>query len=693
MISPKLISRLILLIALFLAIFFRFWQLETLPPGLYHDEAYNGLDALSLVQGKSFPIFYEGWELYAQDAHAERPPTITRFPIFFEGNYGREPLHIYLMALSINLLGATPTAVRAVPAAAGVLAVLTTYFAASMLLLGNDERKAQTMFAPAFAALTMAILYPAIHFSRFGIRAMLFVPIETMAVGLFWLGIQRLAQKNRGFFDFPSSSQPKQGHAYFYLPFIFAGILLGLGIYTYAAARLFPLLFILFIPIWLWHSKQFKANWPYAAVMAGASLVTALPLLLFFYRYPYFFIFRIAFVANKGTGTVDGRPLVTWILNIGRVVRGLFWQGETHLRHNLPGRPYLDVIQLGLFGLGSGTFFYRWNRLRPIFLAIWLVVMLLPTVMSGDAPHFGRMTGVAPVAAILIGIGAAAILKWTSRRWRSSRGQTFVGFSLVILLFALSAWLAYRDYFIHYANHPQLAHDFYQSDWELGQLAASQPDQTSIYLSPTQEEMATIYFALQDPSRIRSYAGGQGLVPLGRPNEPVLYLLRPLADNASVAQIEQLMGAPTTIEESEAVWIVNGRYNLDSFPDYVPSMHRWGDKIELKAWQINQTEAQLEVNLLWQANSMMDRSYTGFVHLINEAGLVISQKDRPPAGYPTTDWQPGEWIHDQYLVDIPPDLAAGTYRIQTGFYFLPTLEGLGEPVILEEIIFEGEGDD
>ena len=38
------------------------------------------------------------------------------FPIFFEGNYGREPLHVYLMASPIALLGATPVAIRIVPA-------------------------------------------------------------------------------------------------------------------------------------------------------------------------------------------------------------------------------------------------------------------------------------------------------------------------------------------------------------------------------------------------------------------------------------------------------------------------------------------------------------------------------------------------------------------------------------------------
>ncbi|MEM7334635.1 MAG: hypothetical protein AAF490_21345 [Chloroflexota bacterium] len=744
MIQHKTISRLILVVAVLLAAFFRFWQLNTLPPGLYHDEAYNGLDALSLTEGATFPIFYEGWELYSQDAHAERAPTETRFPVFFEGNYGREPLHVYLMALSISLFGVTPFAVRAVPAISGVIAVITTYFAASVLLregnrarsdggkdtLSPHRRVALSLYrlyyAPAFAALALAILFPAIHFSRFGIRAMVFVPIETLTVALFWLGIDTLQARSEG--TLPSQSPnstisqsfPRRIARSPAFYFITAGFFLGLGIYTYAAARLFPLLFILFIPLWLWHSKRWQSYWKYAAMMAGMSILTALPLLLFFYRYPYFFIFRIAFVSNKGTGTVDGRPLLTWFFNIGRVIRGLFWQGENHLRHNLPGRPYLDVIQSGLFGLGVGAYFYRWYRIRPIFLGLWLGVMLLPSILSGDAPHFGRLTGAAPVVAILVGIGAAwvvGIRDWRlgARGWglgtggrgletgdRSTSTQSANKtqnsslnyqhpitnvqlLTIILLLFLASSFITYRDYFNRYANHPELETDFYLADWELGQYGAQQDDETVLYLTPTQEEMATIYFGLADPERIQSYAGGEGLVPLGRPDETAVYFIRPIGDNKALTQLNDLSQTPVEWVELENVWAVNGQFSPDSFRGYQASDHLWDDKIRLTQFNVNQSDTQISVSLLWETVSEMERPYTAFVHLLDADGNVAAQLDRPPAGYPTTDWLVNEGIHDVYTVNLPPDLLAGTYQLQTGFYYLPTLELLGTPVQLMEI--------
>src|SRR5690606_36021024 len=72
---------------LLLAAALRFWQLGEWPPGLYRDEAFNGLDALS-----------------------------GRYPVFYPANNGREAGYIYLTAVSVALFGPTTLALR-LPAA------------------------------------------------------------------------------------------------------------------------------------------------------------------------------------------------------------------------------------------------------------------------------------------------------------------------------------------------------------------------------------------------------------------------------------------------------------------------------------------------------------------------------------------------------------------------------------------------
>ena len=45
------------------------------------------------------------------------------------------------------------------------------------------------------------------------------------------------------------------------------------------------------------------------------------------------------------------------------------------------------------------------SRLASLFVLIWLPVMLLPTILAEDSPHFLRAVGVLPVALVVPAIG------------------------------------------------------------------------------------------------------------------------------------------------------------------------------------------------------------------------------------------------------------------------------------------------
>ena len=201
------------------------------------------------------------------------------------------------------------------------------------------------------AAFSLAVLYPALHFSRFGIRAMTLLPPMTLAVWAFWRGWR---QGSAGWLGL-------------------GGLFVGLSLYTFAAGRLFPLVFILFGGyLLLTDAASVRARWRGLAAATAVALLTAAPLLLYFIRYPYFFVFRMAYVANRGQGAVEGAPALTWLLNVGRVIGGFFWRGETHLRHNLPGRPFLDPAQAVLLIAGVARGLRRWRRPEYAFTLLWL---------------------------------------------------------------------------------------------------------------------------------------------------------------------------------------------------------------------------------------------------------------------------------------------------------------------------------
>jgi tetratricopeptide (TPR) repeat protein len=86
----------------------------------------------------------------------------------------------------------------------------------------------------------------------------------------------------------------------------------------------------------------------------------------------------------------------------------------------------------------------------------------------------------------------------------------------------------------------------------------------------------------------------------------------------------------------------------------------------------------IQLTLFWQALAGMDEDYTVFTHLIDERGTLWGQKDNQPADgfYPTTKWQVGEIVRDQYNLMISPETPPGRYWLEVGMYLAETGERL-----------------
>ena len=102
-----------ILLALALAVaLLHFQRLGELPAGIHLDEGAHGVDALRVLQGE----------------HA----------VYFPGNYGREGLIVYAVALTTSLLGRTMLAVRA-PSALAIAGTVFVIFWLGWLFFGRDE--------------------------------------------------------------------------------------------------------------------------------------------------------------------------------------------------------------------------------------------------------------------------------------------------------------------------------------------------------------------------------------------------------------------------------------------------------------------------------------------------------------------------------------------------------------------------
>jgi mannosyltransferase len=125
-----------------------------------------------------------------------------------------------------------------------------------------------------------------------------------------------------------------------------------------------------------------------------------------------------------------------------------------------------------------------------------------------------------------------------------------------------------------------------------------------------------------------------------------------------------------------------------------------GDEIGLLGYSISSSEVTagdiLQLTLFWQASKPIDERYKVFTHILDARSHIVGQRDAEPVSgtRPTTTWQEGEVVTDNYGVLVLPGSPPGEHQLEVGMYSLETGERLpvsrdGEPlgdhILLEPI--------
>ncbi|MFN2108293.1 MAG: ArnT family glycosyltransferase, partial [Anaerolineae bacterium] len=428
-------ERALLLLLLLVGAGLRLWDTGLVPPGLYHDEAQHGLDALAVLE-------------------------TGHVPLYFSANNGREPLFIYLVTLGVAALGRSPLAVRLPSFFVGFLTLAATYDLAKVLWGRRAGR---------WALAVLAVTFWHVHLSRVGFRAVM-LPLFT---ALF------LAQLARGLRNHESRiSESPDRRSKIQNPkskignWIAAGALYGASWYTYMAARFTPVaLGVMIVYGLLFHRERTLQAWRGLLLFCVIALLVLAPLGVYTLRHPDIVLARTGQVTilspeiNGGDfwGTLFGHTLRT---------AGMFVvRGDRIWRHNLAWRPVWGPA-LGLaFLIGVGVALAGFRRNAGAALALlWTAVMALPTLLAEDAPHFLRAVGVLPTAVLFPTLGLLWIeskvqnritnseLRITRHASRITPRLRSTVYSLLLLLVAfLSTTYAY---FVRYAHAPLAYHWF-----------------------------------------------------------------------------------------------------------------------------------------------------------------------------------------------------------------------------------------
>jgi len=636
----------------------RLHALDAVPPGFQFDEAYNALDAAHVLEGE--------WQ------------------IFFPANGGREPLYTYWQALLFALLGQNLLALRLASALVGILTLPLAFIAIRHLFRDHPRADALGLLTAGF----MAVSFWHLHFSHYAIRAITLPAIILLTLWAFWRG-----QATGGL-----------------LPFVVAGVGLAAGVYAHPAGRLLPLLLILFTAYEVITDRSSSLQQVPGLIVAGlVSLVLFLPLGVYFLRHPWLFTGHPGVVSILDPRVNQGDVPSTLVRHTLQLAGMFLWHGDPSWLHNIPGRPVFDPVASLAFL--AGVIAWAWALIRVldrrpyVYLALWIGVMLLPSLLSDNPPNFSRAIGALPAICAFPALGLVAAWDLIERRSRGAGEKSplhpgtcaplhrFGGRrSAVVLaafvLLASGTWTAH-DYYVRFAQDPQ-AYYWYDGDkGDVVTILADLVQRGQVYMAPPWAKHATVDFLTRGWG-IREVALGTGVVlPNSAAGRDAYYVLR--AKDAGESRFVSRRLGPR-----DEVWSVYDRYGqplifvhrlpAEAIPDDVPGpeheMHAvFGDIFEFLGYTMDpsvEAGERLDVLFFWRSLGPAPLNYTQFVHLVDQEDRRWGQRDREPldATYRTTEWEPGEVIIDRFRLMVDPAAPPGPYKLLVGWYDLATGERL-----------------
>ena len=435
----KVLTWVYLLIILVIAGFFRLWQLNSIPSGLYPDEAINGNNALSALKSHSFKVFYPE-------------------------NNGREGLFVNLISLSFSVFGISIWSIRIVSAIIGILTVPGLYLLTKELFQVSGFRFQVSRSIALVSSFFLAISFWHINFSRIGFRGIL---VPFILVFSFYFLLNGLKNQRR-------------------LPLIIGGIFFGLGFYTYTVFRLAVLLLFLVLLFWFFTYKKQKLMKIFllsAFCFLLSAFIAALPIGIYFLQNPEDFLGRASGVSIFSQ---NFNPPFSQLQALGLSFikhLGMFnFAGDFNWRHNLPGSPQLlwpiGVLFLIGFFISAKKIFKKSNwqsktyqSLFPFyFLLSAFFTMLLPSILTFEGiPHALRSIGVIPAIYIFSALGYWYLYQWLNLNIKNKK-LVILCWTVFLLTIGI---LQYDKYFIKWAKNPEVKNAFSENYVEMGKYLNS----------------------------------------------------------------------------------------------------------------------------------------------------------------------------------------------------------------------------
>lgn len=378
----------LIILIIFLALYLRFYKLESNPPGLYWDEVSNGYNAYSILKT-------------AKDEYGVFMPTLFRSYDDYKPS-----VYIYTLVPSIAIFDLSEFAVRFPSAMAGILTVLLTYYLAKRI----TARYKIALIAAFFLAISPWHL----QFSRGGFEANLMQFLTVLGIILFIKGIKN------------------------YRLLVPCAISFGLALNTYQGSKIWIPLVITVLAFCF-----FKE-----IIKLGKKLVFALIVLSIFVL-PILLDYQDSIIRGKSVSIFSQKDKNVYELFIKGYLSHysptfLFLRGDTIGRHSVPGIGELYVFEIPLILIGLYSILKNSSRFKSL-LVSWFLIAPIPAALSSPVPHALRAITFMPIFSL---IGAIGLFQLITSEFLKRVKPLYLLSLFIIGLFNLILYL--HLYYVHY---------------------------------------------------------------------------------------------------------------------------------------------------------------------------------------------------------------------------------------------------
>ena len=378
----------------------RAWRVAEIPQTLGGDEGEQGVETLRVLSGDLRNPFVTGW-------------------------YSVATLSFYFNAITVDLFGGTILGLRLAWVMVGTLSVLVTFLLVRQLQ------------GPRLALITAALVatyHYHIHYSRLGSNQI----ADTLIVGLALLFLYRGYDRRS------------------WLDWALCGVVIGLGQYFYAGARLAVLL-VAALAAYLFLRDRFRFDrrtWVGIGALVLAALVVGGPMLRLAVLYPEEYAARLNQVGILRNGWLQSEAQ---LLNqsVTQILTSQFWRGTLAFNaypdrtgwYGLRG-PLLEEVpgilfMLGL--LGTTVLSMRDRRLAPMTVWWWSAVIGGGT-LTDTAPSSQRLITAAIPAMFCVAWTIDVLAGLIARQLRLRLAAVTLNALTVLALSGTSLSLYFHDY-------------------------------------------------------------------------------------------------------------------------------------------------------------------------------------------------------------------------------------------------------